>query len=104
VLNIDEIDIWSQFHQHFTQVFLYKSELSSFSLLTFGFVIFWRKNIGAKSLCKMLMKLTHGLAILKIWVTTLTLLTTPKRQPELLHKNRKQSYERNLVFEKTKLV
>jgi len=32
--------IMSQFHQHFTLVFSYKSELSSFSLVTFGFVIF----------------------------------------------------------------
>ncbi len=38
--------------------FLYKSELSSFSLDTFGFVIFWRKNIGAKCVRKTLMKLT----------------------------------------------
>jgi len=37
--------------------FLYKSELTSFSLLTFGFVTFWRKNICAKFGQKMLMKL-----------------------------------------------
>jgi len=34
------------------------SKLSSFSLVTFGFVIFWCKNIGSKSTRKMLMKLT----------------------------------------------
>ncbi len=35
--------------------------LCSFSLLQFGFVIFWRKNIGAKAARKMLMKLTTAL-------------------------------------------
>jgi len=39
---------------------LYKSELSSFSLVTFGFVIFWRQNIGEKVAHKMLMKSTPG--------------------------------------------
>ena len=38
--------------------FLYKSVLSSFSVLTFRFVIFWRKEIGAKAACKLLVKLT----------------------------------------------
>jgi len=41
--------------------FLYKSELSSFSLITFGFAIFWRQNISEKVAHKMLMKLTPGL-------------------------------------------
>jgi len=41
--------IRSQFHQHFTCTFLYKSELSGFPLVTFGFVIFlaqtyWHKR------------------------------------------------------------
>jgi len=38
--------------------FLHKSELSSFSLITFGFVIFWCQNIGKKVTHKMLKKLT----------------------------------------------
>ncbi len=40
--------------------FLYKSVLRSFFLVTvqFGFVIFWGKNIGAKAVPKMLMKMT----------------------------------------------
>jgi len=38
--------------------FLYKSELSSFSLITFGFAIFWCQNIGKKIAFKMLMALT----------------------------------------------
>ncbi len=41
--------------------FLYKSALRSFSLLYFGFVICWQKNIGKKSARKMLMKLTPDL-------------------------------------------
>ncbi len=36
--------------------FLYKRKLSSFSLVTFGFVIFWHQNICKKTR-KMLMKL-----------------------------------------------
>jgi hypothetical protein len=38
--------------------FLFESKLSSFSLVTFGFVIFWHKNISTKCALKMLMKLT----------------------------------------------
>jgi len=38
--------------------FSYKSALNSFSLVTVW--ILWRKNIGAKAACKMLMKLTTG--------------------------------------------
>jgi len=34
--------------------------LSSFFLITCGFAIFWRQNIGKKCLHKMLMKLTQG--------------------------------------------
>jgi len=37
-----------------------KSELSSFYLVTFDFVIFWRKNIGTKFASKMLMKLIQS--------------------------------------------
>jgi len=40
--------------------FLYKIVLWRFSLLQFGFVVFWHKNIGAKAARKMLMKLTTG--------------------------------------------
>jgi len=36
--------------------FSHKSALRSFSLLSFGFVIFWPQNIGAKGAHKMLMK------------------------------------------------
>jgi hypothetical protein len=41
---------------------LYKSALRSFSLLHFGFIIFWRKDIGKKRARKMLMKLTPELS------------------------------------------
>jgi len=37
--------------------------LSSFSLLTFGFVIFWRQNIGKEVSRKMLMKLTPDVCL-----------------------------------------
>jgi len=51
-------DFRSQFHQHFKRPFLHESKLISYSLVTYSFVIFWRKNIGAKGEHKMLMKLT----------------------------------------------
>jgi len=38
--------------------FSYESKLSSFSLITFGFAIFWCQNIGEKVVHKLLMKLT----------------------------------------------
>ena len=40
--------------------FLCESLVSSFSVLTFRFVIFGRKEIGAKAARKMLVKLTPG--------------------------------------------
>ncbi len=46
---------------YYERVFLYKSKLSSFSLITFGFAIFWHQNIGEKVVHKMLMKLTPGI-------------------------------------------
>jgi len=42
------------------QSFLYESKLGSFSLITFSFLSFCPKNIGAKGACKMLMTLTPG--------------------------------------------
>ncbi len=47
-----------KFHQHFTSAFCMKVLCAAFLLLQFGFVIFWRKNIGAKAACKIVMKLT----------------------------------------------
>jgi len=51
-----------QFHQQYTTAFSYKSALwllCSFSLITVWLcIIFWRKTIGTKIACKMLMKLT----------------------------------------------
>ncbi len=49
-----------------TVLFLQESALHSFSLVTFWLCNFWRKNIDAKAMCKMLMKLTlesHSLFI-----------------------------------------
>jgi len=37
-----------------------ESKLNSFSLVTFGFVIFGAKNLYEKHMCKTLMKLTPG--------------------------------------------
>ncbi len=47
-----------QFHQHFMRIFLHKSVLHSFSVLTVGFCNVLLKNIGTKAACEMLMKLT----------------------------------------------
>ncbi len=38
--------------------FSYESKLTSFSLITFDFEIFWHQNIGKKVAHKMLMKFT----------------------------------------------
>jgi len=46
--------------------FLYESALRSFSLLHFGFKIFWQKYIGEKSVHEMLMKLTPGVNFIKL--------------------------------------
>jgi len=59
--NVDEIDYRCQFQQHFTRAFFNWKCFghTAFLYLHFGFVIFWRKNIGAKAARKMmLMKLT----------------------------------------------
>ncbi len=41
--------------------FSYQSSLPPFMCLQFGFVIFWRKDFGAKAAHKMLVKLTPAL-------------------------------------------
>jgi len=46
--------------------FLYKSKLSSFFLITFGFAIFWRQNIGEKVACKKFLE-SRGLWAEKDW-------------------------------------
>jgi len=49
-------------YQHFMcAFFVQKCFAQLFSNYSFGFAIFWRKNIGAKAACKMLMKLTTEL-------------------------------------------
>jgi len=55
--------------------FLYKSKLSSLSLVMFGCVIFWLQNIGAKCMWKMSMILTPGKQAVryKVFVPTNTL-------------------------------
>jgi len=40
--------------------------LSTFSLIVIGFAFFWKKNIGAKAACKMLVKLTKGVNFINI--------------------------------------
>jgi hypothetical protein len=40
--------------------FSYQSSFAAFMSLQFGFLIFWRKDFGAKAALKMLVKLTPG--------------------------------------------
>jgi len=47
-----------QIHQYFTHVFFANILVSKITKLCFRFEIFWCKNIGNKSACKMLMKFT----------------------------------------------
>ncbi len=58
-LNATSQLIWSQFYQHF--MLSYKCKLSSFSLVTIGFVIYWCQNSSVKYTSKMLMKLTPAI-------------------------------------------
>ncbi len=44
----------------YSSLFCAKVLCAAFLLLQFGFLIFWRQNIGAKAACKMLMRLTPG--------------------------------------------
>ena len=55
-----EVDFINILHAHF----LYESALRSFLELCSSFVHFWRKNIGAKCVRKMLMKLTPNVIIM----------------------------------------
>jgi len=66
----EDVITWRQFKHHFTHTFLYKSKLSSFSLITFGFGIFGAKILYKKCACKMLMKLTPGVNFANISTTT----------------------------------
>ncbi len=53
------VKLWPYYRcQHFMNVFFYESKLSSFSLITFGFVIFGAKILNEKCARKSLMKLT----------------------------------------------
>ncbi len=62
-------EIRFQFHQYFTSsFFVRKFFCAAFMCLQFEFVIFWRKDFGAKAAHKMLVKLTLGLQN-KIWMT-----------------------------------
>ena len=51
----------SQFHQHFTSSVLRKSLFRSFLYWRLRFVFCWQKEIGAKAVCKTLVKLTPDL-------------------------------------------
>jgi len=50
---------------HFTLSFVYDSKFRSFSLITFGFVIFGAKILYEKWANKILMKLTAGVKVLR---------------------------------------
>jgi len=55
----------------YEQLFHMKVFCAAFMCLQFGFVIFWRKDFGAKAAHKMLVKLTPGLLALPLQHTTL---------------------------------
>jgi len=61
VQNVDEI-VWqvSISPTFYEQLFPAKVFFETFIYLQFGFVIFWKNNIGAKSAHKLLVKLTIG--------------------------------------------
>jgi len=64
---ISSLTKWCQFHQHFKRAFCAnilapKNFKPNIQLCNFG-----HKNIGAKSTCKMLMKLTHGRRFVVLW-------------------------------------
>jgi hypothetical protein len=44
----------------YEQIFQTKVFCADFMCLSFGFVIFWQKDFGAKAVNKMLVKLTSG--------------------------------------------
>jgi hypothetical protein len=44
----------------YEQLFSYESFCADFMCLQYGFVIFWRKDFGAKAAHKMLVELTPG--------------------------------------------
>jgi len=74
--------------------FLYESASRSFSLLHFGFVIFWQKDIGKKIEHKMLMKLTTDVFNL-LWSCTFCLFFAKKKLKEknLFEKGKKDEYK-----------
>jgi hypothetical protein len=57
-INIDEIDYWCQFHQHFTRAFLANILVPKNFKPKTQLCNFWCQNIGAKCACKIWMKLT----------------------------------------------
>jgi hypothetical protein len=52
----------------YEQLFHTKVFCAAFMCLQFGFVIFWRKDFGAKAARKMLVKLTPGVSVKKLLV------------------------------------
>jgi len=61
---------WCHFHQHFMRTFYANILAPKITKLCFGFEFFLRQNIGAKCVCKMLMKLTPALSF---WVGNILL-------------------------------
>jgi hypothetical protein len=56
-----EFEPTCQFHQHFTRTFLYESIFSKLFSKTVCVCVFWQKNIGEKSACKLLVNLSSAL-------------------------------------------
>ena len=61
----------------YEQLFQTKVFRAAFMYLYCRFVLFWRKEIGAKAACKMLVKLTLGEATLKIFISGFEALSLP---------------------------
>ncbi len=51
----------------YEQLFYTKVFCAAFMCLHFGFVIFWRKDFGAKAAYKKLVKLTPGIIVIKLF-------------------------------------
>jgi hypothetical protein len=63
-INIRSFKTGGHFHQQFVRrFFVQKFWVQLFRIYIFGFYLFWRENIGAKAVFKMLVKLTPGVKI-----------------------------------------
>ncbi len=67
-LNPATVDTGCQFHQFITSsFFVRKFFCTAFMCLQFGFVIFWQKDFGAKAAHKMLVKVSPGPYVIRLF-------------------------------------